>query len=136
MVQEEDYHQTRTYKAMDDDTKKLLARYKRENNVSNDQLYCQLYIMDLDNAPEEDKKAMSGSGVVMLLLAIVFLIFSILMESQASIIMACGVLFLVLVMLFSGAFNSFKKERARIRTRMSEMPAVISFEDWCKTLDD
>lgn len=136
----EDYHQTKTYKAMDGKTKKLLARYKRENDVGNDQLFCQLYLTDLENAPKEERKGVSRAGVVLLVLAIVLfaasVVISVLMESVVCAIIGAAILILVLILFFCGVFNPYKKTRRRTRRRMSKLPQVISFEDWRKTLDE
>ena len=136
----EDYHQTKTYKAMDGKTKKLLARYKRENDVSNDQLFCQLYLADLESAPKEERKGVSRAGVVLLVLAIVLfaasVVISVLMESVVCAIIGAAVLVLVIILFLCGVFNPYKKTRRRTRRRMSKLPQVISFEDWRKALDE
>lgn len=131
LPEEADYHQTRTYKAMDAQTKKLLARYKRETGASVDQIFYELYLEDLKNVTEEEKKAQNGPGEIIMVCAALLCVFAVAMWSEVGIFVCTGVLIVTVILFVTGCFNSYETEKRRVRRRLKKLvPRVQSFEEW------
>lgn len=130
MAQDEDYRKTKTYQAMDAQTKKLLAQYKRENHVTNEQLFYQLYLMDLQEKPEVNVKA-TVIAVLISIAAIVFIVYK-QSDNQLTMVMAIGVVVLSFAMFLIQTLGGNSSDQSIVRAYMAETPEVQSFEDWLK----
>lgn len=134
MAQDEDYRKTKTYQAMDNKTKKLLAQYKRENHVSNEQLFYQLYLMDLEETPKVNVLPMIVA-VVVCVLAIAFIVYK-QADNQFTMVMAIGVVILTFIMFLVQTVGNSSAQKSAIRSYMTELPEVQSFEDWLKAREE
>lgn len=109
------YQGTRTYLQMGADARRALAAYAREYRVADDALFYQLYLHDLTNLGEDEKKRANQSGEFMLVGAIVFAIAMVALQQPVPIFIATGTLVLMTVLFFSGVLNPFKAEQRRAK---------------------
>ena len=127
---EADYHKTKTYKGLDEADRKLLAQYKRETGISNEQLFYQFYLEDLKDVSEEDKKTQNNPGEMTLIGAALLSVFAVSSGSEVGIFCATIVLVITFILFITGRFNSYETEKRRVRRRLKKLPDIPSFEDW------
>lgn len=122
------YQGTRTYLQMGADARRALAAYAREYRVADDALFYQLYLHDLTNLGEDEKKRANQPGEFMLVGAIVFAIAMVALQQPVPIFIATGTLVLMTVLFFSGVLNPFKAEQRRAKRWLKKNLDVPVFE--------
>lgn len=122
------YQGTRTYLQMGADARRALAAYAREYRVADDALFYQLYLHDLANLGEDEKKRASQPGEFMLVGAIVFAVAMVALQQPVPIFIATGTLVLMTVLFFSGVLNPFKVEQRRAKRWLKKNLDVPVFE--------
>lgn len=122
------YQGTRTYLQMDADARHALAAYAREHRVADEALFYQLYLHDLANLGEDEKKRASQPGEFMLVGAIVFAVAMVALQQPVPIFIATGTLVLMTILFFSGVLNPFKAEQRRAKRWLKKNLDVPVFE--------
>ena len=57
---EGDYHDTNTYRDANRDKRRQLNKYKKENNISDEQMFLLLIKQDLANVPQDKRQGPAG----------------------------------------------------------------------------
>lgn len=122
------YQRTRTYLQMDANARRALAAYAREHRLADEALFYQLYLHDLANLGEDEKRRASQPGEFMLVGAIVFAVAMVALRQPVPIFIATGTLVLMTVLFFVGALNPFKAEQRRAKRWLKQNLDAPSFE--------
>lgn len=124
------YRDTQTYKDMDADTRALLKRYKEETGITNEHLFYQLYLKDLENVPVEERKARTNLGEWILVIETIFMILVFTMDNDSALFSVSVVFLITFVYYVTGHFDPYTNETKRVSKMLKKMDEVPDFEEW------
>ena len=136
---EGDYHDTNTYRDANRDKRRQLNKYKKENNISDEQMFLLLIKQDLENVPQDKRQGADTVSLIVLIVGI--LIFWNSLSAASSNpggfdfklwILAFISFGLVLFTYYSGVMNQYKRAVRRVNKLLKDMPEVPDFNEWAK----
>ena len=132
-----DYHDTLEYRIASTAERKLINRYKKENEISDEHMFLMLYKRELDAVSKEERtKADMGSKLV-LFTGFVALWSSLLMVMNGKAKMSTAVIsFLACAMTVFvyafGVLNDYRRATQRVKRLLKKMPEAPDFDDWMR----
>lgn len=127
------YKNTATYKNADKNKKALIERWKREQNLKDEQAHMLLALDDIKNLSKEEKKASNKTAETVCITAMLIFFAAYISTSRPMLIMASCMIILSVITYVTGIFNPIANSQRAIRKYLKKYPQALRFDKWLET---
>lgn len=128
-----DYKKTATFQEAPSQTRKLINRYRRDQNISEQQMYLLIRQRELEGATNDQKKRAAFPGQVLVIMAAFVFMGGIGsgVTSDVAATLTTTVGFLAMVALyFLGVFDQYKCACKKVKKRLAKYPQAMPLDEW------
>ena len=128
-----DYKKTNTYKEADQKKKTLIEKYKKEYNVSKEQMYLLLLREDYRNLPQEEKQKGNRAAELLVISGIITFLAMVAQQKKTLLPVAAAYMIVVSVIYFSGILNPIARQLSNINKLLKKnFPEAPSLKEYLK----
>ena len=125
-----DYKKTNTYNEADQKKKTLIEKYKKEYNVSKEQMYLLLLREDYRNLPQEEKQKGNRAAELLVISGIITFLAMVAQQKKTLLPVAAAYMIVVSIIYFSGILNPIARQLSNINKLLKKFPELLSLKSY------
>ena len=126
----EDYRKTALYRDAPPALRRQYERWTQEQKLDGERMCLELSLLQLRQMPKEERRRGNRAAEALVIASMLFFLAVANARSKATLLIACGLLFVNTLLYLTGVLNPYVVQTRRLKKRLRAYPQIEPFEAW------